>query len=195
MLSSCVNETDETWDPYYNWEMRNAEWYNQIADSARTDIAKAKAAHGDAWEEYSDWRMYRSLMRSDVAGGPLTDSICVHIRQRGTGTVSPLFTDTASVCFRGWTMLTEYEQPGGELKPFMAVFTQTFTGQYNPTTAQPQLMPVASTVEGFNTALQYMVEGDIWDVYIPQQLAYGAKASDAIPAFSTLLFRLYMREK
>jgi FKBP-type peptidyl-prolyl cis-trans isomerase len=35
-----------------------------------------------------------------------------------------------------------------------------------------------------------MVKGDEWDVYIPQELAYKEEASDAIPAYSTLLYRL-----
>jgi FKBP-type peptidyl-prolyl cis-trans isomerase FklB len=51
-------------------------------------------------------------------------------------------------------------------------------------------MPVIGTVEGFMTAIQYMVKGDDWDVYIPQQLAYKETASDAVPAYSTLLYRL-----
>ena len=45
-------------------------------------------------------------------------------------------------------------------------------------------------IEGFQTALQYMVEGDKWYVYIPQQLAYKAEIHDVIPAYSTLLFLL-----
>ena len=40
------------------------------------------------------------------------------------------------------------------------------------------------------TAVQYMVKGDDWMVYIPEQLAYGSTASDAIPAYSTLLYRI-----
>ena len=51
-------------------------------------------------------------------------------------------------------------------------------------------MPVTSTVEGFMTAIQYMVKGDEWDVYIPQQLAYKETESEAVPAYSTLLYRI-----
>ena len=49
-----------------------------------------------------------------------------------------------------------------------------------------------SFTEGFGTALQYMVPGDDWMVYIPSELAYGSTASSAIPAYSTLLFRIHM---
>ena len=75
-------------------------------------------------------------------------------------------------------------------KDNMTVFSQTYYGDFNETTAAPIAMPVTSTVEGFMTAVQYMVKGDDWLVYIPQQLAYKETASDAIPAYSTLLFRL-----
>ena len=53
-------------------------------------------------------------------------------------------------------------------------------------------MSVSGTVEGYCTALQYMVEGDDWLVYIPEKLAYAEKESSVIPAYSTLLFRLKM---
>ena len=72
----------------------------------------------------------------------------------------------------------------------MAVFTQTYYGDYNPLTASPQVGAVKSFTEGFGTALQYMVKGDDWLVYIPSELAYGEKDSEAIPAYSTLLFRI-----
>lgn len=193
-MTSCVNETDDEWDPYSNWAIRNAVWYDQVADSARTAIAQAKSQYGDDWEAHCEWRMIRSLLRSEMVGGPTTDSICVHIRERGEGTESPLYTDTVGVCFRGWTMATEYEGPNDTKVYGRAIFTQTYTGEYNPETAKPQRMLVSSTVEGFSTALQYMVEGDVWDVYIPAVLAYNTQASDAIPAMSTLLFRIHLVE-
>ena len=74
--------------------------------------------------------------------------------------------------------------------PNMTVFSQTYYGDFDKTTAAPIAMPVLSTVEGFMTAVQYMVKGDDWLVYIPQQLAYKDLASDAIPAYSTLLYHL-----
>lgn len=192
-VTSCVTETNDEWDPYYNWAARNAEWYNHVADSARSAIAAAKAAHPDDWQEHCDWRMFRSLQRSEMVGGPLTDSICVHIRARGTGEKSPLYTDSVNICYRGWIMPTEYEGPNGTLVSGYKIFSETYSGPYNPLTAKPVRMVVKQTVEGFSTALQYMVEGDVWDVYIPEKLAYGEKGSSAIPAYSTLLFRIHMR--
>lgn len=188
-LVSC-SENEDVWNPYYNWRARNAEWFQEIADSARTAIAQSKAAYGDDWEYHCDWRMYKSLLRSADYVGPVTDSICVHILKRGTGSVSPAYTDSIRLNFRGWTLKTEYVNDEGGLDSYQAVFSQTYYGAFNPMTAAPQTMAVNGTVEGFGTALQYMVKGDDWLVYIPENLAYGEKDSDAIPPYSTLVFRL-----
>lgn len=44
-------------------------------------------------------------------------------------------------------------------------------------------------IDGWQTALQNMREGDRWEIWIPQKLGYGASA-DKIPAYSTLVFDL-----
>ena len=38
--------------------------------------------------------------------------------------------------------------------------------------------------------MQHMVEGDKYEVWIPQQLAYGASDNGDIPAYSTLIFEI-----
>lgn len=190
-ISSC-SETDATWNPYYNWQARNASWFSQVADTARTAIAQAKALYGDKWEEKCEWRMFKSFRKSAVSPGVLADSICVRILTRGQGLVSPCYTDSVRVNFRGWTMETEYLNDAGKLESSMSVFAQTYYGTFDPQTAAPQLMSVKNTIDGYSTALQYMVTGDDWLVYIPQELAYGSKDSNSIPAYSMLLYRLNM---
>lgn len=190
-LTSCEETTDE-WNPYYNWQARNNQWFATVADSARTAISQAKAQYGADWEQHCQWRMYKTLERSTDTQGPLADSICCRIVNRGDGLVSPAFTDSVRLSFRGWIMPTEYLKEDGTLESRMAVFTQTYYGEYNPLTASPQVGAVKSFTEGFGTALQYMVKGDDWMVYIPNELAYRGEASSAIPAYSTLLFRIHM---
>ena len=185
---SCNKETED-YDPYFDWQSRNAAWYTQIADSARTAIRAARAQYGDSWDQYCDWRMYKSLQRSpSVQSGLTEDSICVHILRAGLGTVCPTFSDTVRVCFRGWLMPT----PNAEGKTEELTFTQTYYGTYNPNTAYPQLSAVSSFADGFSTALQYMVEGDDWMIYLPQQLFYGSEKKDVIPAYSTVRFRVQL---
>ena len=197
LLVACAfaacDELDQTWDPYHDWKDRNAKWFEQVADTARQSIAEAKALFGDAWEDHCDWRMYKVLSKSEqMNSGKLADSICVKIAKRGTGSVLPNCGDSVRLSFRGWLMETQYDNGDGKLFAERRVFTQTYFGDFDPRTASPSLSAVDAMISGFATALQYMSEGADWYVYIPQELAYGAKADGDIPAYSTLLFRINM---
>lgn len=48
----------------------------------------------------------------------------------------------------------------------------------------------SSVIDGWGVALQHMVAGDKYEVWIPQQLGYGANANGEIPAYSTLIFEM-----
>lgn len=188
LLSSCSEDTPE-YNPYYDWQSRNATWYRQVADSARTAISQARRQYGDLWQQHCNWRMYKSLQLSQTTQSGVTeDSICVRILSNGTGSFSPTYADSVRVCFRGWLMPTPSEQ--GTLQE--TTFTQTYYGDYNPATAAPQLAAVGGFKDGFSTALQYMVAGDDWMVYIPQELFYGSLDQDAIPAYSAVRFRIQL---
>ena len=191
---SCSEQSNE-WDPYYSWESRNALWFEEVADSARTAIAEAKAQYGEEWEDHCQWRMIKSLQRSSDVQGPVTDSIICKIvpAQPGTvkGTKPVNYTDYVQLHYRAWLMPSEYiSEDNVTMEERMLVFSQSYYGNFDETKVAPIAMPVISTVEGFMTALQYMVKGDDWYVYIPQELAYKDQASDAIPAYSTLLYRI-----
>ena len=174
LLASCSSDTSD-YDPYHDWQARNAAWYEQIADSARRG--------GD------DWLMLKALTKSPgYQSSQTTDSICVHILNRGTGTICPIFNDSVRISFRGWLM--PIQEADGALKE--VVFTQTYYGDYNPALAAPQLAAVSGFTSGFATALQYMVEGDDWMVYIPQQLFYGSEVKGVIPAYSAARFRIQL---
>ncbi|MBO4549846.1 MAG: FKBP-type peptidyl-prolyl cis-trans isomerase [Bacteroidaceae bacterium] len=157
-------------------------------DEAQASIAAAKAQYpsGNDWEEHCDWRIYKTLLKSQDVQGPATDYIVCKVNQRGTGDWSAAYTDSVRLYYRGWIMDENYPQS----KTNLTVFSQTYYGDFDQTTAAPIAMPVTATVEGFMTAIQYMVKGDDWDIYVPQQLAYKETASEAIPAYSTLLFRI-----
>ena len=187
LLASC-KDGDETYDPHHDWQERNAQWFAEMYDTAQEAIAAAKSQYpnGNDWEEHCDWRVYKTLLKSQEVQGPATDYIVCKINQRGTGDWSAAYTDSVRLYYRGWIMDENYPAS----KTNMTVFSQTYYGDFDETTAAPIAMPVISTVEGFMTAIQYMVKGDDWMVYIPQQLAYRETESDAIPAYSTLLYRI-----
>lgn len=55
----------------------------------------------------------------------------------------------------------------------------------------PATFAPSQVVKGWTEALQLMREGDIWNIYLPYELAYGARGSPPrIPPYSPLVFRL-----
>lgn len=187
LIVSCKN-SEKVDDPHENWKERNAQWFAEVYDAAQASIAAAKAQYpnGNDWEKHCDWRVFKTLLKSQETQGATTDYIVCKINERGDGDWSAAYTDSVRLYYRGWIMDENYPAS----KTNMTVFSQTYYGDFDKTTAAPLAMPVLSTVEGFMTAVQYMVKGDDWMVYIPEQLAYGSTASDAIPAYSTLLYRI-----
>ncbi|SFM20908.1 FKBP-type peptidyl-prolyl cis-trans isomerase [Halopseudomonas yangmingensis] len=53
---------------------------------------------------------------------------------------------------------------------------------------QPAEFPVGGVIAGWTEALQLMQEGAKWRLFIPSELAYGARAAGSIPPHSTLVF-------
>lgn len=54
---------------------------------------------------------------------------------------------------------------------------------------QPATFPVGGVIAGWTEALQLMVPGDKWKLYIPYDLAYGDRgAGQDIPPFAALIF-------
>ena len=197
LVFAACSDDSEDYDPYHDWQVRNEAWFRSVADSARSAIAEAKTQYGSQWEDYCQWRMLKRLDQAqDYNTGSLTDSICVRIVSRGTGDYSPLWSDSVRISFRGWLMPATYQlyNKDNQLVDSLMqeVFTQTYFGVFDEATAAPQLSAITPFVQGFSTALQYMVKGDDWMVYVPQQLAYGANANGVIPAYSTLAWRIHM---
>ena len=54
----------------------------------------------------------------------------------------------------------------------------------------PVSMVSAQMIPGWTQALTRMPEGSIWEVYIPQQLAYKERQAGNIKPFSTLIFKI-----
>lgn len=185
LLASCKDSEAES-NVRQNWPERNVQWFAEVYDAARAEIETARAQYGSDWEKHCNWRVYKTLLKSQDVQGPPSDYVVCKINEKGDGDWSPAYTDSVRLYYRGWIMDDNYPAS----KDNMTVFSQTYYGDFNPATAAPVAMAASALVEGFTTAIQYMVEGDDWSVYIPSELAYGAKASDAIPAYSTLLFRI-----
>ena len=49
---------------------------------------------------------------------------------------------------------------------------------------------VGRVIKGWQEALKAMPAGSEWEIYIPQELGYGANQSGQIPPFSALIFKV-----
>jgi len=60
---------------------------------------------------------------------------------------------------------------------------------------QPYTVRCDQNIKGFTEALTHMPAGSIWEVYIPQELAYGSRQAGAlVKPFSALIFKIELLE-
>ena len=59
---------------------------------------------------------------------------------------------------------------------------------------QPAEFAVTRVIKGWTEALKAMPVGSEWEIYIPENLAYGANGQGNIPPFSTLIFKVELLE-
>lgn len=57
---------------------------------------------------------------------------------------------------------------------------------------EPISFPVTGVIKGWTEALQMMPVGSEWELYIPQDLAYGDREAGSIPPYSTLIFKVQL---
>ena len=55
---------------------------------------------------------------------------------------------------------------------------------------QPAAMPLKNLVKAWQEALQQMRPGDVWMLYVPPELGYGAEGQGPIPGGAVLIFKI-----
>ena len=165
-LTSC-EESSEAGE-FDNWQQRNTQFVDSIAAVARANT-------------YDDWKVFLAQGLDTTKVWDNGYYVYCRVIEEGSGTAHPLYTDSVLVNYRGRLMPSDTYKDGYN-------FDSSYSGEFDPTFNVPVAMPLAGTVEGFCTAVQQMTDGDVWEVYIPYQLGYGAKGTSGIPAYSTLIF-------
>ena len=170
---SCSEETEES-SEFDNWQARNETFFASLEDS----LSKSP----------TQWLKLKNYSLDATTEGTTGDYVYAKVISSGTGTDSPMFTDSLRLSYEG-RLIPSATYPAGY------IFDGTAYGTYNDATnATTKMVMVQSGYEalipGWITALLHMHRGDHWRVYIPQQLAYGSddKTSDGIPPYSTLIF-------
>lgn len=177
-IVSC-SETDGTEDPYANWEERNQRYIDSIA-------TVAEANQGN---EVGQWKIIRSYKLPPLGldeKGKVNDNVYCEILEVGDGTVSPLFTDSVDVHYRGQLIPLNDGQ--------IVTFDQSYQGELDLNAATSVGYKPSGVVTGWTSALQEMKAGDRWKLYIPYNLGYGESGYSSIPGYSILIFDLYLEK-
>ncbi|GAB6976479.1 FKBP-type peptidyl-prolyl cis-trans isomerase [Prevotella falsenii] len=185
LLSSCSEDEKEN-EEFANWKSKNTTYWTDLYNTTMQKIA-----NGDtSWKLFLNYTYQGQTSNEGLTNYPPENYIIVHELEKGTGSGTPLFTDSVLVHYQG-RLIPSLTYTAG------LVFDSSWGGNglvFNPKTSRPAQLLVGGAkggvVDGFATALQKMHIGDHWVVYIPYQLGYGTTANRAIPAYSNLIFDL-----
>lgn len=187
LLTSC-SETNNESTEFDNWQQRNETFFTSIYEQAKEAIAKND----------SSWKIIRAYTKNPLT----TDTknfIVVKVLKNSelpADAETPLVTDSVKLHYRGYLMQSDSYNTAVEGYPVNVgySFDSSWTGDYNLPTMLPTKMVPGQMVIGFGTAMQCMRRGDRWLVFMPSSLAYGAKAQDNVPAYSTLMFDMTVED-
>lgn len=175
LIASCfISACDETSEisEYANWRERNQRFVDSIAAVAEEN------ADGN-WRIYKSYALPADNPNDLTAVKDVNNYIYCHIEESGTGTVSPIYTDSIRASYRVWLINDN-------------LIDQSFRGTFNPAISVPTKFAMSGTIIGWTTALQQMHVGDAWTIYIPYKWGYGTTASGDVPGYSTLKYWVHL---
>lgn len=178
-MTSC-SEEDGVVEEYPDWQVRNETYFDNLTDSVQKLISSGR----------TDWKRIRTWSKTEGDYISNSDYIIVHVLESApqSETASPLYTDSVAVHYKVWT-LPSTSYPNGK------VFDSSYNEPFDKDVAVAARFYVGGgLIDGFTTALQYMKRGDVWEVYMPYQLGYGAIGSSSIPGYSTLIYKMILKD-
>lgn len=178
-MTSC-SEEDGVVEEYPDWQVRNETYFDNLTDSVQKLISSGR----------TDWKRIRTWSKTEGDYISNSDYIIVHVLESApqSETASPLYTDSVAVHYKVWT-LPSTSYPNGK------VFDSSYNEPFDKDVAVAARFYVGGgLIDGFTTALQYMKRGDVWEVYMPYQLGYGETGSSSIPGYSTLIYKMILKD-
>lgn len=178
-MTSC-SEEDGVVEEYPDWQVRNETYFDNLTDSVQKLISSGR----------TDWKRIRTWSKTEGDYISNSDYIIVHVLESAPQSeiASPLYTDSVAVHYKVWT-LPSTSYPNGK------VFDSSYNEPFDKDVAVAARFYVGGgLIDGFTTALQYMKRGDVWEVYMPYQLGYGATGSSSIPGYSTLIYKMILKD-
>ncbi|MDR3269774.1 MAG: FKBP-type peptidyl-prolyl cis-trans isomerase [Tannerella sp.] len=161
LLAACNKDDASTDDA---WRTANEQAFNALAHNTEYTEIKAPSNGGSIY--------YKSL-------------------QKGEGTKPIYYTSYVQVYYKGWYVVTDAEKgitAGDVFDQRLSDTSTPLAVSVNP--ANSETSGASSVIEGWQVALQHMVEGDKWEIWIPSELSYGSTASGTMPGYTTLAFEI-----
>ena len=103
VLSSCSETDDDSQAEFANWQARNDQAFADTLAFARQQMN----AGSTEWKVIRNWSLNNQTGNKDQAGNQYTpsykddDYIVVHVLGTGSSEVSPLYTDSIQMSYRG----------------------------------------------------------------------------------------------
>lgn len=151
------------------------------------------------------WKLQNEQAFNDLANNPeytklelqgFNGSIYYRVLQKGEGK-RLYYNSRAEVYYKGWFVVTNADKnikEGYVFDKWLFDDGVTHKVAVNPYAVDDSYI-YRSVIDGWTLALQYMVEGDKWEIRIPYRLGYGEEDyvvtnRPTIPGYSTLAFEI-----
>lgn len=176
---------------------------------AATACSKSEDDSAERWRTANDAAfaaVKRDAAYTEIKSPGHEGSIYYKELEKGTGTKPILFTSTVSLYARGRFVAdypdNKYIRQGAVFQSWLEADGVPFTTLVSSVGVPPKGFSAYTLTKGVRVALQYMHEGDRWEVWVPYTLGLGenegslfvnvmpSSSATKIPAYSTLVFEI-----
>lgn len=176
---------------------------------AATACSKSEDDSAERWRTANDAAfaaVKRDASYTELKSPGNEGSVYYKELKKGTGTKPILFTSAVSIYARGWFVAdypdNKYIRQGTVFQSWLEADGVPFTTLVSSVGKVPNGFSAYTLTKGVRVALQYMHEGDRWEVWVPYTLGLGeddgslfvnvmpSSSATKIPAYSTLVFEI-----